>query len=78
MAIPNDLFRQKFGVAVMLYDAALAEWFFLCWATKNAVVVNLAPGNYSIALWLINGDNSGQSTVSYDGTSVVYVMRARR
>lgn len=78
MAIPNDLFRVKFGVALMRYDYAASEWHFVCWATKTAVVMDLPAGNHAFALWLIIGDLSGPAFVEYEGWSSIYALRARR
>lgn len=78
MAIPTSLFRTKFGIAVMRYDFTLNEWFFECWATRQALVRDLPAGGHRFALWLIIGDTSGASYITQDGWSSIYVMRARR
>lgn len=78
MAIPTDLFRVKTGIAVMRYDYALAEWFFVCWSTKNNYILDLPPGSHKFELWLVTGDLSGAVSVTMYAWCGIYALKARR
>lgn len=77
MAVPNTLFTNSAGIAVM-HQTPDGEWSFVGWADKQCFLRTFGTGYHTVALWLILGSASNTSYIVLDGVSRISVLNVAK